>query len=309
MEWLMLDTWIVIVGGLCAAACAVPGVYLLLRGMSMMGDAISHAVLPGLAIGFLVSGSRTSSAMFLGAAAVGVLTAVFTQWVSKRGKLEQGASMGVVFTTLFAVGLLLMVQTADKVDLDANCVLYGAIEMVPLDIGWEMQVMGGTLEVPRAVLVLLVILAINLTLVLVFYKEFKIGSFDPDFAEALSMHPSRIHYLLMIMVAVTTVASFEVVGSIIVIAMLIVPAATAYLLTDRLAMMLILAPMVGFGSAFSGHLMAITIPPWFGFIDTSSAGMMAVATGIFFLAAWLWSPQGGLLRRQRLKAPEVMTTP
>src|SRR5690606_27474694 len=118
MEWLAFDSWIVAVGALCAVACALPGCFLLLRRMSMMGDAISHAVLPGLAIAFIATGSRASVWMFVGAAAVGALTAVFTQWISDWGKVDRGASMGIVFTTLFAIGLLLIVRAADHVDLD-----------------------------------------------------------------------------------------------------------------------------------------------------------------------------------------------
>ena len=131
MNWYMYDTWIVIVGALCAIAAALPGTFLVLRRMSMMGDAISHAVLPGLAVAFLVTGTRASFAMFAGAAIVGVLTAVFTQWISQWGRVDRGASMGIVFTTLFAIGLLLIVQAADHVDLDPGCVLYGAIELTP----------------------------------------------------------------------------------------------------------------------------------------------------------------------------------
>ena len=137
MEWFAIDSWIVVVGCLAAVSCALLGNFLVLRKMSMMGDAISHAVLPGLAIAFLLTEVRSSLAMFAGAAIVGVLTAVFTQWVSRFGNVDRGASMGIVFTTLFAAGLLLIVQAADHVDLDASCVLYGAIELTPLDVGLE----------------------------------------------------------------------------------------------------------------------------------------------------------------------------
>ena len=120
MNWNINDFHIITVGVLCAMACALPGTFLLLRRMSMMGDAISHAVLPGLAIAFLVSGSRTSWGMFFGAAVAGVLTALFTQWITKFGKVERGAAMGIVFTTLFAIGLLIIEQGAGNVDLDAG---------------------------------------------------------------------------------------------------------------------------------------------------------------------------------------------
>ncbi|MEM6917075.1 MAG: metal ABC transporter permease, partial [Verrucomicrobiota bacterium] len=133
MNWSSFDTWIVVVGALCAMACALPGCFLVLRKMSMMGDAISHAVLPGLAIAFLITGSRASLPMFFGAAIAGVLTAVFTQWIARFGNVDRGAAMGIVFTTLFAIGLILIRQAADHVELDPGCVLYGAIELTPLD--------------------------------------------------------------------------------------------------------------------------------------------------------------------------------
>jgi len=134
MNWTANDFHIILVGGLCAMACALPGTFLLLRRMSMMGDAISHAVLPGLAIAFLISGSRANIWMFLGAAIAGILTALFTQWITRFGKVERGAAMGIVFTTLFAIGLVLIRKAADHVDLDAACVLYGALEYTPLNM-------------------------------------------------------------------------------------------------------------------------------------------------------------------------------
>lgn len=287
MMWYPLDTWIVVIGALCAVACALPGCYLLLRQMSMMGDAISHAVLPGLAMAFLLTGSRASVPMFIGAAVVGVMTAVFTQWVSRMGKVESGASMGIVFTTLFALGLILIARGAERVDLDPGCVLYGAIELAPLDIAVELAVGTHQLAVPRAAVVLAAVLVLNVVVIVLFFKEFKISSFDPALASALGFNAGLMHYLLMVLVAITTVAAFEVVGSILVIAMLIVPPAAAYLLTRRLWQMLLLSAVVGIVSAAAGHAGAIVLPPLIGFSGTSTAGMMAVAAGLQFLLAWV----------------------
>ncbi|MBC2593237.1 metal ABC transporter permease [Ruficoccus amylovorans] len=308
MNWYAYDTWIVIIGALCAIAAALPGTFLVLRRMSMMGDAISHAVLPGLAVAFLVTGTRASLAMFAGAAIVGVLTAVFTQWISSWGKVDRGASMGIVFTTLFAFGLLLIVQAADHVDLDPGCVLYGAIELTPLDVLADIEVGGILLEIPRAAVVLGAVAVVNLLLIVSLYKEYKISAFDPDLATTQGVNAGLMHYLLMTQVAVTTVASFEAVGSIIVIAMLIVPAATAHLLTDRLGLMLVLATGFGALSSFVGHVLALWLPPLMGFAGTTTSGMMAVATGLFFLLAWLFSPRYGVVRRigrQRLDVAEL----
>jgi manganese/zinc/iron transport system permease protein len=299
MSWYTYDTWIVVVGALCAVACALPGCFLVLRRMSMMGDAISHAVLPGLALAFFISGSRTSPAMFIGAAVVGVLTAVFTQWVSTFGKVDQGAAMGIVFTTLFAIGLMMIVQAADRVDLDPGCVLYGAVELTPLDVAGTIAAGGVNFEVPRAAMVMGLVLLMNLGLIVLFFKEFRISAFDPGLAATLGLSPGFMHYLLMIMVAVTTVAAFEVVGSIIVIAMLVVPGATAYLITRRLGWMLGLSALVAVVSAASGHVLAITVPAWFGYESTSTSGMMATAAGLIFVVAWLFSPRHGLVFARR----------
>ncbi len=323
MIWLPLDTWIVVTGALCAVACALPGCFLVLRQMSMMGDAISHAVLPGLAGGFLMmllakdsvwieqawpaigawldqADPRHPLVMFGGAVVIGILTTVFTQWISTFGRVDRGAAMGIVFTTLFALGLILIVRaTADhRVDLDAECVLYGAIEYTPLDTAFTMNLAGRSLAVPRAAAVLGVALLVNLAIIVAMFKEFRIAAFDPELATTLGIHAQFMHYLLMTMTAVTTVASFEAVGSIIVIAMLIVPAATAYLLTDRLGVMVLLSSIVGVLAAALGHLGAITIPTWFGYEDTSTAGMMAGAAGGLFVLAWLLAPRHGVLARR-----------
>ena len=292
MEWTFLDTWIVIVGMLGAMACALLGNYLVLRRMSMMGDAISHAVLPGLAIAFLISGSRESLPMLIGAILIGVLTTLFIHGIDRLSGLDRGASMGVVFTTLFALGLILIRQAADHVDLDPGCVLYGAIELTPLDtyllLGWE---------IPRAAFTNGAMLLINLFFVILFYKELKITSFDPALATTIGINANIMQYSLMTLVAATTIAAFESVGSILVIAMLIVPAATAHLLTDRLGLMLLVSLIFAAVSALLGHISAITVPKFFGFEDTSTAGMMAFTAGVLFGGIFLFAPRYGLISR------------
>ena len=298
IEWYAIDTWIVLTGMFCAMACAVVGNFLVLRHMSMMGDAISHAVLPGLAIAFLVTGARASVSMFIGAAVVGALTAVFTQWVSKFGNVDRGASMGIVFTTMFAIGLLLIVQAADRVDLDPGCVLYGAIELTPLDVLFQFELGEHVIRLPRAFVILVCVFVLNVSFVVLFFKELRLSSFDPALATTLGFNAGTLHYLLMTMVAVTTVASFEAVGSIIVIAMLVVPAATAHLLTDRLSTMLVISTVLAAASAFLGHVAAITVPRMIGFEDTSTSGMMAVVSGLIFGLTMLLAPRHGLIARR-----------
>lgn len=290
LTWTSLDTWIVATGVVTACSCALLGNFLVLRKMSMMGDAISHAVLPGLAAAFLLTASRSSVPMFIGAALVGILTAVFTRWISHFGKVDEGASMGVVFTGLFAIGLIMIVRAADTVDLDPSCVLYGAIELAPLD---TRNIAG--LAIPRAVIIGLSVLLINIVFVGLFFKELKLTSFDPALATTLGINAQWMHYTLMTLVAVTTVASFENVGSILVIAMLIVPPATAYLLTNRLISMIIMSFLVAILCAVLGHFAAITVPRWWGFADTSTAGSMAAVSGLIFFLVMLLAPQKGVV--------------
>ncbi len=280
--WSDTDTWITVTAVLCAIASALPGCFLVLRKMSMMGDAISHAVLPGLAIAFLITGSRASLVMFLGAIIIGVLTAFFTQWITRFGQVERGASMGIVFTTLFALGLILIVQSADHVELDADCVLYGAIEMVTLDT----LTIGG-LEIPRATVIIGVVLLINLLLIILFFKEFRLSAFDPQLCDTMGISSQFMHYLLMTMVSVTAVACFESVGSIIVIAMLVAPAATALLITKRLLPLLLVSALIGSITAIMGHVAAVYLPPALGIKGTTTSGMIAVSCGICFVLVWI----------------------
>ena len=281
MIWTELDTWIVVTGALTAMACAVPGVFLLLNKQSMLGDAISHAVLPGLAIGFLVSGTRDPLPMLIGAVLAGLFTGVVSGVIERHGRVETGASLGVVFCSLFALGLILIRIAADHVDLDPGCVLYGALELAVID----------SAPVPRIVWQSGAILILNLALAAVFFKELQLAAFDPRFAKASGIPSGWIQQELTIVTALTTVVAFESVGSILVIAMLIVPGATAMLLSRRVAGVLSWSLVLAFCSAVLGHLLAISVgPAWLGWLtgrqdlgSLSSAGMMAAsAGGIFF---------------------------
>ncbi len=284
-----IGVWVAVLGSLCAVACAVPGTLLVLRRQSMMGDAISHTVLPGLAIAFLITHSRDPLPMFIGAVLIGLLTALAVQWVQRLGRMDSGTSMGVVFTTLFALGIVLMSgDLLRSVDLDAKCVLYGNVDAAASSIILKQ------VAVPRELWTLGGVLAMNALLVGVFYKEFKVSAFDPALADSLGISSRAMHYLLMTMTAITTVAAFEVVGSIIVIAMLIVPAATAYLLTDRFGWMFVWSVVFGVLAVIGGTVAAVTVPTWFGYTATVSAGAMAVAGGLLFVGVWFASPRHGL---------------
>jgi manganese/zinc/iron transport system permease protein len=308
--WISLDTWIVITGGLAAMSCALPGAWLLLRRQSLLGDALSHSILPGIVLAYLLihwleqlgwvshgSGVR-QLALFAGAAVSGVLSAIATELIQRWGRLDRGAAIGVVFTTMFALGLLLIRMFADQTHVDPGCVLYGSLE-TSASIG-----MSGSIAVPRAVVVNGAMLAINGILVVLFFKELRLSTFDPGLAAAIGLRADWIQLALLAMTAATLVAAFESVGAILVIAMLIVPAAAARLLTDRLAIMLILSLVIAGLSALLGHVGALTIPAilfsrlgYPDVHDASTAGMMAVAAGVLFIVSVFAGPRHGLIRR------------
>ncbi len=278
--------WIIVTGALVGVSGALLGNYLVLRRMSLIGDAISHAVLPGLAIAFAVSGSRHPLPMLLGAAAAGLLTVVLTDLICRFARVNEDAAIGVVFTGMFALGVVLISKVASQVDLDAGCVLYGILESVPLD---TTPVLG--LEIPVVTLNLGALALLVTGFVTLFWKELKLVSFDPGLATAIGIHAGLVHYLLMFMVAAFTVVAFEAVGSILVVAMLVVPSATAYLLSDRLKWMAILSVIAGILSAVLGRQLA-------NHYETSVAGMMAVAAGGQLVLAVLFSPRYGYLARR-----------
>jgi manganese/zinc/iron transport system permease protein len=287
--------WIILTGALAAGSCALVGTFLVLRKMSMLGDAISHAVLPGIAIAFFLTQSRASLPMVIGAGAIGVLAAFLIETLHRRGKLQQDASIGVVFTWLFALGVILISLFAGSVDLDQDCVLYGEIAYVPLDL-W-INSAGASLG-PTAVWLLGAVFLVTLIFVLLGYKELKITSFDPALAASVGISATLWHYLLMGMVSLTTVSSFESVGAILVVALLIAPPATAYLLTDRLDRMLVYAVLAGILASIGGYYLAV----W---MNGSIAGAIAVVAGIEFLLAFIFSPTHGLLfKRLRQHATE-----
>ncbi|HQR08498.1 MAG TPA: metal ABC transporter permease [Gemmatales bacterium] len=281
----MIAFWTILVGILAGVSCSLVGCYLVLRKMSLLGDAISHAVLPGIALGFLLSGKISGPAIVMGAMVMGLLTAYLTQALSKAVKVPEDASLGVVFTTLFALGVVLISVKARNVDLDPGCVLYGLIEFTPFDTTSVFR-----WEIPQAALTLGATTLFVLVAIILCWKELKLASFDPELSTSLGYPASLLHYFLMALTAGVTVAAFEAVGSILVVAMLIVPAATAQLLTDRLRTMLLVASLLATASAILGY--------WGGERwNTSVAGMMAVSAGGLFFIALMLAPKYGLVAK------------
>ncbi len=278
--------WIILTGVLAATSCALLGTFLVLRKMSLLGDALSHAVLPGIAIAFFLSDSRAILPMFIGAAAFGLLTTLLVEAFHRRWAVPEDASIGIVFTALFALGVVLISVYAGQVDLDQECVLYGEIAYTPFDtLLWDNQEYG-----PRPVWILSGVLIFNLLFVGLLYKELTLASFDPGLSLSVGVSATLIHYLLMGAVSITTVASFESVGAILVVAMLIVPGASAYLWSDRLPRILGLAVIFGAVSAVAGYYLA-------GLWNSSIAGAIVVVLGVIFGVSVLVAPRQGLLAK------------
>ena len=277
--------WIILTASLVGLICGLIGVFLILRKMAMMADAISHTVLLGIVVAYLVTSQLAGPHMLVGALLAGLLTAVLIQWLQSL-KVQQDAAMGIVFTTLFAIGVILISTSVGNAHLDVQHALMGEITFIPFHTV-TLPLLG---KVPEATALLLAVLFIVIFFILAFYKEWKITSFDPALAASLGIPVLLMHYLFMSLVSITTVASFDAVGAIMVVAMLITPAASAYLWTDRLAVMLVISGSFGVLSAIGGYFIA-------AWIDTSISGSMAFATGIVFLVSFIFSPKHGLLSR------------
>ena len=263
---------IIFTASVISISCGLLGSFLVLRKMAMLGDAISHAVLPGIVIAFLISGSRDNVVMLIGAAVIGVITTILIEVLHKRARLQEDAAIGVTFTWLFAIGVILISAYTGQVDLDQECVLYGEIAYVPLD---QITTAGGQQLGPRALYIGGGVLIVILILLKFGYKGLLITSFNEEYAKAMGMRTSVWHFIFMGMVSLTTVVSFESVGAILVVALLIAPPAAAYLLTDSLKRMLLYSAIIGVVCSVSGYYLALAL-------DGSIAGAMASCSGLTF---------------------------
>ncbi len=283
---------------LAAATCGLVGNYLLLRRMALMGDAISHSVLPGLVLAFLATGSRGTGAMFTGAVLAGVVTTLLIEMIHKKTRVKQDAAMAIAFSTLFAIGVILTTVFASQIDLDADCVLYGdlTLAMMAEPVKWFGVTLG-----PVALVRMAVVFLVVGGLIVAFYKELLVSSFDEGLAKSLGINPTLMHYTLMVVLSVVVVSAFEAVGAILVIAMLILPGATASLLSSRLPVVHGLAVAHAAASAWLG----VTLDAW---LDCTVASAMAVAGALIFGVVWLVSPREGLIARWWRRRSAVVET-
>lgn len=283
---------ILLVASVVAAACALPGVFLVLRRMAMMSDAISHTVLLGIVLAFFVVQQFGHPLLLIGAAAVGVLTVSLTEMLNRTRLVKEDAAMGLVFPALFSIAVILISVFARNVHLDLHVIFQGELAFTPFDRASFFGIDLG----PRTFVVMSLILLLNLAFIALFYKELKLATFDPELAAALGFRPIVLHYGLMTLVSLTAVGAFDAVGSILVVALMIVPPVTAYLLTDKLEWMLGLSVLIGLLSAALGFALSSVL-------DSSIAGAMVTMAGVLFGLTFLFSPQRGMvaLARRRMR--------
>ncbi len=297
---LAIDLPALLSGALACLVCALLGNFLILRRQALLGDAISHVVLPGIVAGFLVAGGLYPEAIFLGALCAALIAVGLISLVRNAGRVEPGAAMGVVFTLMFAGGVLLLEQTrARDVHLDVEHTLYGSLEAT-IWIGpeqWsDLLDLSVWATAPQAIHVLAAMTLVVLVLIVLFFKELRIASFDTGLAKALGFKPRLIEIGLMGAVAAAAVAAFQAVGSILVIAMFICPAAAARMLTDRLSTQIVLSGVIAIASAVIGYGAAVYGPAVFGLSEAvSAAGMIAVGAGLIQTLAMLFAPRHGAI--------------
>ncbi len=284
-EFVILSLAPLLIGTFAAVACALPGNFLLLRRQSLIGDAISHVVLPGIVVAFLVTGHSTTWPMMLGAAGAALVSVVLIETIRRLGRVDAGAAMGVIFTSMFAAGVLLLEQSdTSSVHLDVEHALYGNLEsLIWLEAsGW------GSLLDPVALRALppeLTRMALTLLVVSLFtwgfWRPLKLATFDEGFARTLGIPVQLISLGLVVTAAIAAVAAFDAVGSIIVIAMFICPPATARMMTNRLAAQIWWSVAFAVLSAVLGYVLAGYGPLWFGGSNAvSAAGMIATVSGL-----------------------------
>lgn len=285
MTALLANTAVLIVatGALVGIAGSLLGTFLVLRGSSMLSDAISHAIILGIVVVWLLTGQQSGPVQIVGAALAGLLTVVLSEMLVRTRRMRSDAAIGLVFPVLFAIGVLLLNVYARDVHIDEHTVLLGEIGFIWLD-----TVTWAGLEVPRALLAMATVTLVNLVFVLLFYKELKLATFDPLLAHALGLAPGLLFGVLLLLTSVTAVAAFDAVGVVLFVAFVIVPPSAAYLLTDRLSLMLVYACAISLAASLGGYTLAVA---W----DVSIGGMMAVFTGGFLVLAFLLGPRHGLL--------------
>jgi len=286
-----------LIATLVAIACAIPGVFLVLRKMALISDAISHSILPGIVIGFFITHDLNSPVLILLAAVTGVITVILVEAIQKTGLVKEDTAIGLVFPALFSIGVIMIAKNANDVHLDVDAVLLGELAFAPFD----RLLISGVDFGPKSLWIIGSILMITVGLLIAFFKELKVSTFDSGLSAAMGISPILMHYGLMSVSSVTVVGAFDAVGAVLVVALMIAPAATAYLLTADLKKMLVLSIFFGVSAAIMGYWVAY----W---LDASISGSMTTVLGLIFLIVYLFAPDKGLiavLYRQKRQRTEV----
>ena len=285
-----------IIAALAAGSCSILGVFLVLKSMAMISDAITHTVLLGIVLAFFLVHDLNSPLLIIGAGITGVLTVYLVELINSSKLLKEDAAIGIVFPFLFSIAVILISKYTKNIHLDIDSVLLGELAFAPFN-----KVKIFTVSVAKGLVVIITVFFINLFFVTIFFKELKISVFDKSLALALGMRPVLIHYMLMSMVSITAVASFEAIGSILVVAFMIGPPITAYLLTDKLDTMIILSIVSGMVSSIIGYHIAVLF-------DVSIAGSIVSVIGVLFFIVLIFSPNRGLaavLTRKKKRQWEI----
>lgn len=284
----MLHLEIAIVACLVSFATVLPGIFLVLRGMALMSDAISHAILPGIVIMFLIIKDLNSPLLLVGACCAGLLTVMITQLLIGTQRMKKDAAIGLVFPLFFSIGVILINRYAKDIHLDTDMVMLGEMAFAP----FNRLYVGGIDCGPYAWWVLGITGALNALVIFLIYKELLLGTFDEITAHVLGKRPTLLFYLLMALTSLTTVAAFDTVGSIAVIALMITPVASAYMLAQSMSELISYSILLSLLASIQGYALA-TIT------NISIAGSITCLNGIFFLVALLFSPTRGLVIRSR----------
>lgn len=290
VTWSSIDTWMVLNAITIAISSTCIGSHFVLNRESLMSDAISHSVLPGIALAYIISGTRVGVLLFVWAIIVGVLATVLIDIIIKNANLDASTSMGVVFSGFFALGLLLLANVSRTVDLDPSCVLFGSLELTPLETA---SIFG--LEIPISFITNGSIMLINIAFLFLALRMLTVLTFDRHFAVSIGVPVRILRIIQIVLLTVTTVAAFESVGSILIIALLIIPPVIGWLFSHTIKTLLIISFSAALLSSVLGHVAAIYIPPLFGIDDVSSTGSIVTVLGFFLLTGLLCSPRMGLV--------------
>lgn len=296
-----LELWTLAIATVTSVTCALCGSLLLVGRKSMVSEGLSHAVLPGLVLAFVVTRDYNSPILILSAAACGMLMVWLTELVRRTGLVDNDAGLGIVFAGMFSIGILMVSAKLQNTHFHADCIIDGNLAIAPLD---RLRIAGMDLG-PRSFLVMVVMLGLVATFVIVAFKELKISIFDPVLAQRFGLRPSMLQFVWLSLVSMTTVAAFDVAGSILIVALMIAPPAAAYLLTDRLGRLLVIASLIAVLSSVGGFYLAKGL-------DISPTGPIASFAGLVFLLVFAFAPHRGFIAswlgraKQREKISELL---